>query len=329
MVDLNKLELFPKEIYLLEQFLSYDYYYETVKLWEELIQYAEGLLDKYSAYLAPDHRAQHPSHQADYVWATIVLPNFKGVLHHLIDGLEDLQHGFLPILRRMSSINNAAIAQGRDYPYDWMEKVEKGAVEKYEAKEKIVLMRATNIYIASDYYTAQWDYKDLLEDEYVVGIDFPEHLPKYQFNTNIMVKTGKPIMVTGIYRSIEPYSACNFMIKEEKMSAKHPEDWKLAPKVLSFETNPDLFTTPDTIENPIRVETTWILVEKVVEDGDSSSVFNEERISQKGGEKVTKAGYWSTPAQPDTRRYFTQGEILPTLTETDWGEVYWYWDGEE
>ncbi|MCH7314439.1 hypothetical protein [Acinetobacter sp. ANC 3882] len=266
MVDLNKLELFPQEIYAIEQLVSYNYYYETVKLWEELIQYAEGLLDKYSAYLAPDHRAQHPSHQADYVWATIVLPNFKGVLHHLIDGLEDLQHGFLPILRRMSSINNAAIAQGRDYPYDWMEKVEKGAVEKYEAKEKIVLMRATNIYIASD-YTAQWDYKDLLEDEYVVGIDFPEHLPKYQFNTNIMVKTGEPIMVTGIYRSIEPYSACNFMIKEEKMSAKHPEDWKLAPKVLSFETNPDLFTTPDTIENPIRVETTWILVEKVVEDG--------------------------------------------------------------
>ena len=71
MIDLNKLELFPREIYLLEQFLSYDYYYETVKLWEELIQYAEELLDKYSAHLAPDHCAQYPSHQADYVWGTI------------------------------------------------------------------------------------------------------------------------------------------------------------------------------------------------------------------------------------------------------------------
>ncbi|MCU4367866.1 hypothetical protein [Acinetobacter courvalinii] len=280
MTDLKKLELFPQEIYAIEQFISYNYYYETVKLWEELIQYAEELLDKYSAHLAPDHRTQHPSHQADYGWKTIVLPNFKGVLHHLVDGLDDLKEGFLPILRRMSSINNAAIAQGRDYPYDWMEKIEKGAVEKYEAKEKIVLTRATNIYIASDYYTAQWDYKDLLEDEYVVGIDFPEYLPKYQLNTNIMVKTGEPIMVTGIYRSIEPYSACNFMIKEEKMSAKHLEDWKLAPKVFSFKTNPDLFTTPDTIENPIRVETTWILVEKVVGDGGSSSVFSKEKISQ-------------------------------------------------
>lgn len=40
---------------------------------------------------------------------------------------------------------------------------------------------------------------------------------------------------------------------------------------------------------------------KVVEDGGSSPVFNEERISQKGGEKVKKAGYWSSPAKPDTR----------------------------
>ena len=311
MIDLQKLELFPKEIYAIEQFLSYEYYYETVKLWEDLIQYAEGLLDKYSANLAPDHRAQHPSHQADYVWGTIVLPNFKGVLHHLVDGLDDLKEGFLPILRRMSSINNAAIAQGRDYPYDWMEKVEKGAVEKYEAKEKIVLIRATNIYIASDYYTAQWDYKDLLKDEYVVGIDFSKHLPKYQLNTNIMVKTGEPIMVTGIYRSIEPYSACNFMIKEEKMSAKHAEDWKLAPKVYAFATTPDFFTTPDTIEDSKKVETTWVLVEKVIEHDDSNVILDSQKISQRGGENAPKTGYWQTPAQPNSRQYIKQGEVLP------------------
>ena len=106
MIDLKKLELFPQEIYAIEQFISYNYYYKTVKLWEELIQYVEELLDKYSAHLASDHRAQYPSHQADYVWGTIVLPNFKGVLHHLVDGFDDLKEGFLPILRRMSGIRN-------------------------------------------------------------------------------------------------------------------------------------------------------------------------------------------------------------------------------
>lgn len=53
-----------------------------------------------------------------------------------------------------------------------------------------------------------------------------------------------------------------------------------------------------------------------------------ERIKVKGGEKCLKTGYWTTPAQPNTRSYFTQGEILPTLSQADWGEVYWYFDGD-
>ena len=57
--------------------------------------------------------------------------------------------------------------------------------------------------------------------------------------------------------------------------------------------------------------------------------LEEDSLKVKGGELCPLAGYWQTPAQPDTRLYFTQGEVLPMLPETDWGEVYWYWDGEE
>ncbi|EKK07439.1 PF08929 domain protein [Acinetobacter baumannii Naval-72] len=63
----------------------------------------------------------------------------------------------------------------------------------------------------------------------------------------------------------------------------------------------------------------------------SNVVPNEEqpeRIKVKGGEACIKTGHWITPAKPDTRLYFTQGTTLPILSETDWGEVYWYWDGE-
>ncbi|MCS4298073.1 hypothetical protein ACNPQK_07535 [Acinetobacter guillouiae] len=327
MIDLQKLELFPKEIYVIEQFTTYRYYYQTVLLWEDLIQYAEKLLDQYSANLAPDHRSQHPSHQADYVWGTMVLPNFKGTLHHLLDGLEDLKAGFLPILRRMSSIRNDLIAQWRDYPYDWMDQVQKGASVVFKEKRDILSIRATNIYITSDYHDSQWDYKNLLEDRYLIGINFPNSLPKYKLNTAVMIKTDEPIMVTGIYRSTEPYSACKFLMQELKMGAENDDDWKLAPEVSAFENNPDLWTTPDTIEDPREVPTTWILVEQVTENNDADFVSNNLGISQKGGEKCSKTGYWTTPAQPDTRPYFTQGEILPTLSQTDWGEVYWYFDG--
>ena len=54
-----------------------------------------------------------------------------------------------------------------------------------------------------------------------------------------------------------------------------------------------------------------------------------ERIKIKGGEVCVKTGYWQTPAQPDSRQYFKQGEIFPMLSQADWGEVYWYWDGEK
>lgn len=54
-----------------------------------------------------------------------------------------------------------------------------------------------------------------------------------------------------------------------------------------------------------------------------------EKIKIKGGEKCPKMGYWTTPAQPNQRQYFNKDDIFPTLPETDWGEVYWYFDGED
>ena len=54
-----------------------------------------------------------------------------------------------------------------------------------------------------------------------------------------------------------------------------------------------------------------------------------EKIKIKGGEQSTKTGFWTTPAQPNQRQHFSKGEILPTLSEQDWGEVYWYFDGEK
>lgn len=57
--------------------------------------------------------------------------------------------------------------------------------------------------------------------------------------------------------------------------------------------------------------------------------LEEEKLKVKGGELCPRTGYWQTPAQPDSRQYFKQGEIVPTFAELDWGEVFWYWDGEE
>ena len=57
--------------------------------------------------------------------------------------------------------------------------------------------------------------------------------------------------------------------------------------------------------------------------------LEEEKLKGKGGALCPQTGYWQTPARPDLRQYFEQGEILPTFSELDWGEVYWYWASEE
>lgn len=51
-------------------------------------------------------------------------------------------------------------------------------------------------------------------------------------------------------------------------------------------------------------------------------------IKIKGGDKCTRKGYWVTPAKPEERKYFEQGDVLPILKESDWGEVFWQYDGE-
>lgn len=50
---------------------------------------------------------------------------------------------------------------------------------------------------------------------------------------------------------------------------------------------------------------------------------NPQRIP--AGHAVPQAGYWFTPSQANSRRYFRQGDITPVVN-SDYGEVLWLWD---
>ena len=51
-------------------------------------------------------------------------------------------------------------------------------------------------------------------------------------------------------------------------------------------------------------------------------------LSIKSGERCQKSGYWLSVAEENSRQYFKQGEAFPDFS-SDWGEVYWQFDGEE
>lgn len=61
----------------------------------------------------------------------------------------------------------------------------------------------------------------------------------------------------------------------------------------------------------------------------TNSTSDSTSLSIKAGERCPKSGYWLSVAEEDSRQYFNQGEVLPMLAQADWGEVYWYFDGEE
>ena len=47
------------------------------------------------------------------------------------------------------------------------------------------------------------------------------------------------------------------------------------------------------------------------------------------GEPCSKTGYWFTPAQANSRRHFQQGEIMPSISDSKWGDTIWYWSSEK
>ncbi|XZY05744.1 type VI secretion system immunity protein, TaeI family [Acinetobacter baumannii] len=67
---------------------------------------------------------------------------------------------------------------------------------------------------------------------------------------------------------------------------------------------------------------------KAIEQVSQIEKTHSQVISIQSGQPCTKSGYWFTPAKENSRQYFKEGEIFPNFV-TDWGEVYWQFDGDE
>jgi hypothetical protein len=116
------------------------------------------------------------------------------------------------------------------------------------------------------------------------------------------------------------------------------------PKLGSQEDGPpSAYVAVNTIIKPVRLQETGSLhTHSPYGDGftkettalwyarfdqpESSQVTPERIVS---GQPCTRAGYWFTPAQAHSRRYFEQGEIMPRFDQSDWGETLWYWSAED
>lgn len=46
------------------------------------------------------------------------------------------------------------------------------------------------------------------------------------------------------------------------------------------------------------------------------------------GQPCPKSGYWLTPAKANSRKYFRQDDVMPTVT-SDYGSTIWQWDNDQ
>jgi len=51
----------------------------------------------------------------------------------------------------------------------------------------------------------------------------------------------------------------------------------------------------------------------------------EQSLRVAGGKTCPKTGYYFTPAHPDSRKCFSEGELMPLL-HSNYGETIWQWD---
>lgn len=62
----------------------------------------------------------------------------------------------------------------------------------------------------------------------------------------------------------------------------------------------------------------------------SSPAPNATQIGRvEAGQPCPRAGYWFTPAQNNSLRLFKQGELMPAIDASNWGDTLWYWSGAD
>ena len=80
---------------------------------------------------------------------------------------------------------------------------------------------------------------------------------------------------------------------------------------------------------------TWTLIERIADSGggtpgQDNASGTDTRIQRiPGGQTCPVAGWWHTPAAANSRRYFNQGDTMPSIEGSSYGDTYWLWDANQ
>ncbi|QGZ30925.1 hypothetical protein [Stutzerimonas stutzeri] len=314
--------LIPQEIYVLERYSSEDYYLHMQDAWEVMLKHVESCLQRFIRQLPPDYRTRPLPYQPDIVWGQTVLPIFRETMQSLNEGFIELTHGIHSGLGAAISVEND-LRGAREYSEEWMDEVEPGAAHQYWELIGRASFFAGNIMRTSE---AMWC-KGALSTRYNPStrgpLDPPTAWPRYRSNPRVQVRTGEPILQTGIYLPEVEDASPQFLIA----SGKHSKYQRTAPMAKCG-------LIPSGLNAATKQPTLWTLVERVpgetvpLEEGKGPSALPPPPTY--AGQPCPRTGYWYTRAQRDSRRRFEQDEVFPSIpSEVSKGYTLWHWDTDQ
>lgn len=312
----------PQEIYLLELYVSLDYFGEMRDAWANMVTHVESCLQAYMAHLPPDYRSRKLPEQPDVVWGEHVLPNFRDTLQSLNTGYILLSHGDFNGLKYSHGPSNDFRGQ-MDYWSGWMSEAEN------QVYHELLHQSVTSAFNMSTTEGGYWDPTDLTtrcdakEREILAP---PEHWPTYQISRDVSVASGHKLSQAGIYVPDLDNSCAQFL------SPSHHE----APLAKVLVEVRDL-VDPDSGEKYddeliISDEPcVWYLVQRTSENNLASfshSTSDAKRNRTQAGQQCVETGFYFTPARAASRRHFMRGELMPDLG-TKYGTTIWQWDANQ
>jgi hypothetical protein len=301
--------LIPQEIYLLERYSSLDYFGQMRDAWAKMIAVAEEALRDFMLKLPADYRSRDLSHQPDIVWGERVLPNFRSTLESLNAGYILLSHGDLNSLALSGNVQSDIKGQTSDFPAEWMPKELEDQFWHWQFEAGT---RARNISSSEE---AGWNVGELsarYKDRFRGTLNPPASWPIYRPSTTSRVKTGDPVVRTGVYLPACSDSCAALLIK----------DYEAFAATVGYD--------PKTMQNTSEVPTVWTLVERIADSGGGAPGENDPikagvRLRCEARQPCPREGFWFTPARPNSRRHFKAAEPMPDVGG-DYGITIWQWD---
>jgi len=313
------------EVYMLEKYSSLDYFVELRDQWEVLLRHVENCLESYMKNLPSQYRSQPLPEQPDIVWGHRVLPNFRDTMQALNEGVILISHHDYIGLHHAWGVRGDHKGQ-MDYSTSWMANEDE---RKYRKLLEEAVIYARNICITEG---GDWNPLDLL-NHYKISRDFshPASLPAYRVDKNIFVVSGEKIKRTGIYMPNVRHSCAEFL------SIRYDE----APLAKVYNGTRDIkdLTSGEKWDEELILEErrcTWYLVERIADSDNARSsnalLIEEAALSSTrrlaSGEVCQEAGFYFTPARPESRRYFDKGDVMPTF-DAAYGNTIWQWDSDQ